>query len=106
MKELCPDQGEGFPVPPDELFKEWEAEVAHTTLDETWHVAKRAAAWGYRQAMEPEPEPPSLKEQALEALEHIVRYSSTDRGAETIRRALEQLPGQPTSESDEWNWNP
>jgi hypothetical protein len=51
MKELCPEQGEGFPVPPDELFEEWEAEVAHTTLDETWHVAKRAAAWGYRQSM-------------------------------------------------------
>lgn len=26
MKELCPDQG--APVPPDELFEEWEAEVA------------------------------------------------------------------------------
>ena len=38
------------------------------------------------------PKPPSLKEQALEALEHILHNSSTELGAETIRRALEQLP--------------
>ena len=37
------------------------------------------------------PKPPSLKEQALEALEHILHNSSTELGAETIRRALEQL---------------
>ena len=40
---------ESYPVPPPELLEEWEAEVAHTTQDETWHVAKRAAAWGYQQ---------------------------------------------------------
>lgn len=38
------------------------------------------------------PKPPSLKEQALEALEHILHNSSTKLGAETIRRALEALP--------------
>ena len=38
------------------------------------------------------PKPPSLKEQALEALEHILHNSSTELGAETIRRALEALP--------------
>jgi hypothetical protein len=37
------------------------------------------------------PKPPSLKEQALEALEHILHNSSTELGAETIRRALEAL---------------
>ena len=35
--------------------------------------------------------PPSLKEQALEALAHILNNSSTQLGADTIRRALEQL---------------
>ena len=39
------------------------------------------------------PQPPSLKEQALEALEHILHNSSTELGAETIRRALEALDG-------------
>jgi len=38
------------------------------------------------------PKPPSLKEQALEALAHILNNSSTQLGADTIRRALEQLP--------------
>jgi hypothetical protein len=36
--------------------------------------------------------PPSLKKQALEALVHILNNSSTQLGADTIRRALEQLP--------------
>jgi hypothetical protein len=34
---------------------------------------------------------PSLKESALNALEHILRHSQTDHGANTIRRALEAL---------------
>jgi hypothetical protein len=38
------------------------------------------------------PKPPSLKELALEALAHILNNSSTQLGADTIRRALEQLP--------------
>jgi hypothetical protein len=38
------------------------------------------------------PKPPSLKEQALKALDHILNNSSTDLGGNTIRRALEQLP--------------
>lgn len=37
------------------------------------------------------PKPPSLKEQALGALEHILHNSNTELGAETIRRALEAL---------------
>ncbi len=37
------------------------------------------------------PKPPSLKEQALEALAHILNNSSTQLGADTIRRALEKL---------------
>jgi hypothetical protein len=39
-----------------------------------------------------QPEPQSLKESALNALEHILRHSQTDHGASTIRRALEALP--------------
>jgi hypothetical protein len=38
-----------------------------------------------------QPTPPSVKEQALEALAHILNNSSTQLGADTIRRALEQL---------------
>jgi hypothetical protein len=38
------------------------------------------------------PKLPSLKESALNALEHILRHSQTDLGANTIRRALEALP--------------
>ena len=38
------------------------------------------------------PKPPSLKESALNALEHILRHSQTDHGANTTRRALEALP--------------
>ena len=44
------------------------------------------------QAALSQPKPPSLKEQALEALAHILNNSSTQLGADTIRRALEQLP--------------
>jgi hypothetical protein len=82
------------------------------------HLAARAAQWGADQELEaccdwaskylpylgdfpmPEdklraarrPKPPSLKESALNALEHILRHSQTDHGANTIRRALEALP--------------
>ena len=38
------------------------------------------------------PKPPSLKQQALKALDHILNNSSTDLGGNTIRRALEALP--------------
>ena len=38
------------------------------------------------------PKPPSLKEQALKALAHILNNSATQLGADTIRRALEALP--------------
>lgn len=51
----------------------------HPSVPEDFRAARR-------------PKPPSLKEQALEALEHILHNSSTELGAETIRRALEALP--------------
>lgn len=81
-------------TPPPELVRQWTNALGCPDMpsQKATYIATEAARWGYQQAMEPEPEKPSLKEQALEALEHIVRYSSTDRGAETIRRALEALP--------------
>ena len=105
-------------TPPPELLEKWEAEVAHTTKDEIWHVAVQAARWGADQellacgkylekcaAWEEEdvtemynylrPKPPSLKEQALSDFDGLMseldgagNYSNF---AERIRRALEQL---------------
>jgi hypothetical protein len=106
-------------TPPPELVQQWinEANGGH---DPRWQeyeqdIANRAAQWGADHELEacigwisawhgryPElliellraarrPKPPSLKEQALEALAHILNNSSTQLGADTIRRALEQL---------------
>ena len=99
-------------TPPPDLVQEW--------IDTFWNVpgydralATRAAQWGADQELEAccewlgqegwsgearqlraarRPKPPSLKEQALKALDHILNNSSTDLGGNTIRRALEQLP--------------
>ena len=38
-------------TPPPELVEKWEAETAHTTKDEIWHVAVQAAQWGADQEM-------------------------------------------------------
>ena len=102
-------------TPPPELVQQWinEADGGH---DPRWQdyeqdIATRAAQWGADQELEAccallelsdnnardflqsarRPKPPSLKEQALEALAHILNNSSTQLGADTIRRALEQL---------------
>ena len=95
-------------TPPPELVEQW----AHLPAD--WNtVALLIAQWGADQELDACCEwvdwkwsgiksrelrasrrlkPPSLKEQALEALAHILNNSSTQLGADTIRRALEQLP--------------
>ena len=99
-------------TPPPELVKQWQYEANHNEAMFP-QVATQAAQWGADQELEAccewlayegyehehlalraarRPKPPSLKEQALEALEHILHSSSTELGAETIRRALEQLP--------------
>ena len=101
-------------TPPPELVQQWVSEFyppGRTTEVENY-VATQAARWGADQELEAcvewldqstvgmadllraarRPKPPSLKEQALEALEHILHNSSTELGAETIRRAIEQLP--------------
>jgi len=103
-------------TPPPELVQQWinEADGGH---DPRWQdyeqdIATRAAQWGADQELKAccallelsdnnardflqsarRPKPPSLKEQALEALAHILNNSSTQLGADTIRRALEALP--------------
>ena len=103
-------------TPPLELVEKWiadwhKAEVKSAAYSS--YIATQAAQWGADQELDAccewlayegyehehlalrasrRPKPPSLKEQALEALEHILHNSSTELGAETIRRALEQLP--------------
>jgi hypothetical protein len=96
-------------IPPSDLLKKWEDKW----FDEEEHpdvLLIQAFQAGADQELEaccewlkadPElvdeiratrrPKPPSLKEQALEALAHILNNSSTQLGADTIRRALDQL---------------
>jgi hypothetical protein len=95
-------------TPPPELVEQWMQ--VHTTK---YDLARQASQWGADQELEAccewmaeetpfsyinalsearRPKPPSLKEQALKALDHILNNSSTDLGGNTIRRALEQLP--------------
>ena len=100
-------------TPPPELVQEWwESTIPNQSTNIKTQLCIQAAQWGSDQELEAcceltrdndgydaalglrasrRPEPPSLKEQALEALEHILHNSSTELGAETIRRALEQL---------------
>ena len=102
-------------TPPPELVRQWATSNGTHYEDLAvlcGHVAARAAQWGADQELEACCEllndfntyhlvellraarirkPPSLKEQALKALDHILNNSSTDLGGNTIRRALEQL---------------
>ena len=106
-----------FITPPPELVQQWLGEFFGCTVsgelsDSERFLAARAAQWGADQELEAccewldregwsgesrqlraarRPKPPSLKEQALEALAHVLNNSSTQLGADTIRRALEQL---------------
>ena len=104
-------------TPPPELVRQW---MERTEYDEhTWfyesYIAEQAARWGADQELEAccewtyrqfklglqwskdlraarRPKPPSLKEQALQALAELAAecYGNTDK-PDTIRRALEQL---------------
>ncbi len=103
-------------APPPEVTGEWWIEW--DSLDESERprledfIAARAAQWGADQELEAcldfvqyeadwdtaerlraarRPKPPSLKEQALEALDHIEFGYATGEFGDTIRRALEQL---------------
>jgi len=104
-------------TPPPELAAKWVAEIydhpAVPLHSITLQLVERAAQWGADAELEAccewvdwkwsgiksrelraarRPKPPSLKEEALKALDHILNNSSTDLGGNTIRRALEQLP--------------
>jgi hypothetical protein len=104
-------------TPPPELVQQWAREIYDKTscgYERDEHIATRAAQWGADQELEAccalmdrdfmagpselraarRPKPPSLKAQALDALQ---RYTSgktvlTDSAIDTIRRALNQLP--------------
>ena len=66
-----------------------ELEACCEWLDSQHH----SATWSSRIRAARRPKPPSLKEQALEALDHIcVNHSKATDHEYTIRRALEALP--------------
>ncbi len=52
----------------------------------------RWEGWAEKLRITRRPKPPSLKEQALEALDHIEFGYATGEFGDTIRRALEALP--------------
>ena len=107
-------------APPPELVQQWLKEFYGAKLqyvaEASIHLAARAAQWGADQELEAccewlnregwsgesrqlraarRPKPPSLKEQALLALSHLVKGADesmdTTEAAEYIRRALKQL---------------
>jgi hypothetical protein len=102
-------------TPTSELVQQWEAETAHTTKDEIWHVAVQAAQWGADQELEAcckwveceighgrewntklraarRPKPPTLWEQALLELADVYNRDMIDVSTyDIIRRALEAL---------------
>jgi len=112
-------------TPPPELVQEWWEQADQYQDDPRTYfdyVATEAAQWGADQELEaclrlveidagedaydfaryiraarrPEPKQPSLKEQALLALSHLVKGADesmdTTEAAEYVRRALEALP--------------
>jgi hypothetical protein len=115
---------ENHPItPPPELVREWNQDATGTHFEPYGYsefIATRAAQWGANQELEAccevlnehnpsaywgellrsrrRPKPPSLKEQALQALAEAVKMSDdappegicSDQ-ADIIRRALEQL---------------
>jgi len=100
-------------TPPPELVQQWNTEGRYQdycTLTE--FIAARAAQWSADQELEAcveltrdndgydaalglrtarRPKPPSLKEQALAALEQVEADFNTGSFGDTIRRALEAL---------------
>ena len=101
------------PVLVEQWARQWTSPPHYGPNDLYQYIADQAAQWGGEQELEAccdwllqdgydetsaklcaarRPKQPSLRKQALEALEHILRHSSTELGAETIRKALEALP--------------
>jgi hypothetical protein len=103
-------------TPPRELMEQWASEKCYDERDWLYefHIATRAAQWGADQELEAccewlkegwdeiradklrasrRPQPPSLKEQALEQLESVQCLLDMHKlRSDTIRRALEALP--------------
>jgi hypothetical protein len=104
-------------TPPPELVQQWLGNHFGTTIsgevsDVELAIATQAAQWGADQELEaccewiPEycpwdadqlradrrPKPPSLKEQALEALETIPKLIGFESEHDAVRRALQALP--------------
>ena len=107
-------------TPPPELVARWkdywfDAKIKHINLED--YILAQAAQWGADQELDAcckwlgplgikggdnlrrarRPKPPSLKEQALKALEPIERYASAPvttnkESLALIRKALEALP--------------
>jgi len=104
-------------IPPSELVRHWSRFQGDTDREDLWfRIAREAAQWGADQELEAccewledpctadmpslakdlrysrRPKPPSLKEQALEALVSInSNFHVYGSDIETIRRALETL---------------
>jgi len=100
-------------TPPPELVQQWASEwMQQQSLNRDNFMATRASQYGADQELEAccewldkegwsgesrqlraarRPKPQSLKEQALEALDHIEFGYATGEFGDTIRRALEQL---------------
>jgi hypothetical protein len=108
-------ENHSFPItPPPELVQQWFQEWNCDSIEEEdsdIYVATRAAQWGADQELEAccalmdewglcgedlmqcrRPKPPSLKEQALEALSEMEDECLMVTYAATIRRALESIP--------------
>lgn len=102
-----------YPItPPPELVQQWYNECPEANEDCLPYVTTQAARWGSDQELEAcrlwvsenhsiydarelkvarRPKPPSLKEQALKALDDISIASFEQDAANIIRKALEQL---------------
>jgi hypothetical protein len=110
-------------TPPPELVEQWVTEVWHEGTParlslSDMHITTEAARWGADQELEAccewlymngynhvisarlrdarRPEPPSLKEQALEQLRRVnavLQFQATGGETSVIRRALEALDG-------------
>jgi hypothetical protein len=107
-------------TPPPELVENWIAQIWHEgtpvrVAASDLHVATRAAQWGADQELEAccewligwdtcegerlasllregrRPKPPSLKEQALEALDRMDQFPNPE-DRQIVHRALEALP--------------
>ena len=102
-------------TPPPELVRQWARYQGYESPEVLWRtIATEAARWGADQQLqmdanwvalqtsnrmsskrliaEMRPKPPSLKEEALAALDYSVELELNGERYDTIRRALEALP--------------